>query len=99
MEKKPEIIPIEKAKLMEDSPDNNHYTLKYKNIEGDNEIEWEFYMNEQEHEVFNKIQSGIVEMKNKANKKILHRKKLKKVKLIKLILKEINLLIINLYKI
>ena len=76
MELKPDKIPIEKAKLMDDSPEDNHYTLKYTNIEGENEIEWEFYMNDNEYEIFNKIQNGIVELKNKANKKNASQKKI-----------------------
>ena len=99
MQIKPEKIPLEKAKLMDDSTENNHYTIRYSNIEGDNEIEWEFYMNDNEFEIFNKIQNGILEMKNKTNKKNSSQKKLKKIKQINQIFKEINLQIINLFKI
>ena len=76
MQIKPEKIPLEKAKLMDDSTENNHYTIRYSNIEGDNEIEWEFYMNDNEFEIFNKIQNGILEMKNKTNKKNSSQKKI-----------------------
>ena len=76
MQIKPEKIPLEKAKLMDDSTENNHYTIRYSNIEGDNEIEWEFFMNDNEYEIFNKIQNGILEMKNKTNKKNSSQKKI-----------------------